>query len=162
CGSSRSIWTATFRHRDFCRSRRSGTGSRATEERTMSILIALAGLALILFVLFEAFETVVLPRRVAHPFRFTRFYYRNMWNCWRAVALLMHPGKRREAFLSWFGPLSLLGLFGAWFVGLILGFGILGWGLGLPVQTVDAQNDLGTYLYFSGVTFFTLGFGDVI
>jgi hypothetical protein len=127
----------------------------------MKMLVAPVGLALILFVLFEAFEAIVLPRRVTHPYRFTRFYYRNTWNLWRAIALWMRPGKRRETFLSWFGPLSLLCIFIVWFLGLIIGFGLLGWALDLPLSYIDREVNLGAYVYLSGVTFFTLGFGDV-
>jgi hypothetical protein len=125
------------------------------------ILVALASLALIFFVLVEAFEGVVLPRRVMRPYRFTRFYYRHAWGLWRVLAFCLKPGKRRETFLSWFGPLSLLGLFFNWFVGLIVGFGFLAWSLSLPISTAGGQADLEIYLYASGVNFFTLGLGDV-
>jgi hypothetical protein len=124
-------------------------------------VVFLASAALILCVLVETFESIVLPRRVMRPYRFTRFYYHNTWRLWRAVALVLKPGKVRAGFLSWFGPLSLLGLFFSWFLGLILGFGALGWALDLPINTVDGRTDLPTYLYLSGVTFFTLGLGDV-
>src|SRR5262249_1887085 len=81
---------------------------------------------------------------------------------WRALALTgIKPKRLREAFLSWFGPLSLLTLFMLWFLGLILGFGLLMWSIDMPVQTADGKADLPTYFYLSGVTFFTLGFGDV-
>jgi hypothetical protein len=129
----------------------------------MMILCSALSVLVIVGVLFEAFEVVVLPRRVTRPYRFTRLYYRSFWKLWRAVALSAMGRRRvREAFLSWFGPLSLLGLFVCWFLGLVLGFGLLMWSLDLPVQvTVEGKPDLPTYWYLSGVTFFTLGFGDV-
>jgi hypothetical protein len=125
------------------------------------ILVALASLALIFLVLLEAFEVVVLPRRIMRRYRFTRFYYQHSWKLWRVLALWLKPGKGRETFLSWFGPLSLLGLFFTWFVGLIAGFGFLAWSLSLPISTAGGQADLEIYLYASGVNFFTLGLGDV-
>jgi hypothetical protein len=125
------------------------------------ILVALASLTLIFFVLLEAFEVIVLPRRIMRRYRFTRFYYRHSWKLWRVLALWLKPGKGRETFLSWFGPLSLLGLFFTWFVGLIAGFGFLAWSLSLPISTAGGQADLEIYLYASGVNFFTLGLGDV-
>src|SRR6516164_1217184 len=124
-------------------------------------LVALASLGLILFVLVEAFEAIVLPRRVTRPYRFTRFYYKHSWKLWRGLGLWLKPGRRRETFLSWFGPLSLLGLFFLWFLGLIVGFGVLAWSLSLPITTSSGQADLATYVYSSGVNFFTLGLGDV-
>lgn len=125
------------------------------------ILAVLASLALIVMVLVESFEAMILPRRVTRPYRFNRFYYRNTWKLWRAIALWMKPGKRRETFLSWFGPLSLLLLIVLWFIGLIVGFGSLDWSLGLSISGSENPGGLGTYLYYSGVTFFTLGLGDV-
>jgi hypothetical protein len=128
-----------------------------------SALGLLLGLLLIAGVLLEAFEAVVLPRRVTRPYRFTRLYFWSFWKLWRAVALAAFKRTRpREAFLSWFGPLSLLGLFALWFLGLIVGFGLFMWSVGMPVQvTAEGKPDLPTYCYLSGVTFFTLGFGDV-
>jgi hypothetical protein len=129
----------------------------------MMVLFSALSVLLIAGVLFEAFEAIVLPRRVTRPYRFTRFYYRSFWKLWRAIALATFKQRRvREAFLSWFGPLSLLGLFVLWFTGLIVGFGLLMWSTDMPVQiTAEGKPDLATYCYLSGVTFFTLGFGDV-
>ncbi len=120
----------------------------------MTVLIALAGLVLIGVVLLDAFEAMLLPRRVAHAFRFTRLFYRGTWPSWRWLAGYLPRGRRREGFLSLFGPLSLLALFASWVVGLIAGFALLYWSL-------DGDRDLPACLYLSGSTFFTLGYGDV-
>jgi hypothetical protein len=128
----------------------------------MWIVGTLAGLGLIFLMLVEAFEAIVQPRRVTHPYRYTRFFYRNTWTVWRAVALCLPPGRLREAFLSTFGPLSLLALFITWVIGLIVGFALLQWSLGTALHTTpEDQRDFGSYLYLSGTTFFTLGYGDV-
>src|SRR4051794_19885107 len=65
-------------------------------EESLMMKIAMGGLGfvLILFVLFEAFEALVLPRRVVRPFRFTRLYYRTLWPCWGALAGLAPPRQR--------------------------------------------------------------------
>jgi Ion channel len=128
----------------------------------MSVLIIILSLALIVVVLWDAFETIVLPRRVTRRVRLTSLYYRVTWRPWRALCLGIGTRKRREAMLSVFGPLSMLALLSLWAVGLILSFALLHWALGTQLQTPDAQHNFGTYLYMSGVTFFTLGFGDVI
>jgi hypothetical protein len=60
-----------------------------------------------------------------------------------------------------FGPLSLLGLFAMWMLGLIVGFGLLHWSLGTVLQPASNGTSLATYLYLSGTTFFTLGYGDL-
>ena len=64
--------------------------------------------------------------------------------------------------MSLFGPLSILVLLGVWAVVLIVGFALLHWAIGTPLGGQAGIPGLGTYAYFSGVTFFTLGYGDVI
>src|ERR1700674_1707352 len=120
----------------------------------MWILGTLASLALIFFLLMDSFETTILPRRVTHGFRFARLFYRSTWSLWRALALRIPAGPLREAFLSWFGPLSLLALLTSWVVGLIVGFALLHWSLGTAITAPEGTANFSTYLYFSGGTFF--------
>jgi Ion channel len=127
----------------------------------MWIVIGLGSLGLISLALLEGFETMVLPRRVTRGVRWTRLFYRTSWTLWRAAGRHLAPGKRREYFLSVFGPFSLLGLFASWVLSLILGFALLHWSLGTTLTAPEGAAGLGTYLYLSGVTFFTLGYGDV-
>jgi hypothetical protein len=136
---------------------------RATRvrEQRMWFVGVLVGSALIVLTLVDGFETILQPRRVTHRFRFARLFYRSAWSFWRSVAGMISVAKRREAFLSIFGPVSLLGLFASWVIGLIVGFGVLHWSLGTSLHAVEAQRSLRTYLYLSGTTFFTLGYGDV-
>jgi hypothetical protein len=119
-----------------------------------------AGVALTLLVLWDAFETVILPRRVTRRFRLTRAFYALTWIPWSSVASLV-PGKRRDTLLSVFGPLSLLLLLGVWAVGLVIGFALLQWSLRSQLNTGPGAG-FGTYLYMSGTTFFTLGLGDIV
>jgi len=115
----------------------------------------------ILLVAQDAFETIVLPRRVIRRIRITRLYFRVTWTVWRFLGRLMRSGARRESYLSYFGPLSLLALFAFWAVLFVFGFGLLLWGLALPLNAPDKAIGFLTYLYLSGTTFFTLGLGDV-
>jgi Ion channel len=127
----------------------------------MSILIVLAGLVLIAVVLHDGFEVMLLPRRVSRNLRLTRLFYLGAWIVWRALADRLKPGKRRQVFFSWFGPSSVILLFAIWALCLIAAFGAIHWAIGSPMNTPGAQvPGLLDYLYFSGVTFFTLGFGD--
>lgn len=129
----------------------------------MHALAAAAGVAIIVAVLWEAFETVVLPRRVTRHFRFTRLFYRTTWKSWAALLGHMQPAKRRESYLSYYGPLSLLGLLVAWAVLLVIGFALVHWAAGssINVLTPGLPGGFWTDLYMSGTTFFTLGLGDV-
>jgi hypothetical protein len=120
-----------------------------------------AGALVIALILLDAFETILQPRRVTHRWRFARLFYRTTWRAWRSVAVMFKPGKRREAMLGTFGPLSLLTLFAAWMGGLVLGFALLHWSLRSVLMAPEARTTFLTYLYMSGTTFFTLGLGDV-
>ena len=127
----------------------------------MRILAAIFGIVVILLVAWDVFETIVLPRRVIRRIRITRLFFRVTWHAWRFLSRLMRPGARRESYLSYFGPLSLLALFAFWAVLFVFGFGLLLWGLALPVNAPEKTISFLTYLYLSGTTFFTLGLGDV-
>jgi hypothetical protein len=127
----------------------------------MAILAASFSVALIFIVLWDAFETMVLPRRVTRRVRLTRLFYRCTWLPWSAAARLIPSGKRRESYLGFYGPLSLLLLLSVWAVGLVVGFGALHWALGSAVNAPEGTAGFGTDLYLSGTTLFTLGLGDV-
>src|SRR5260370_39862980 len=73
----------------------------------MRWLIAVAGAALLAGVLWDAFETIILPRRVSGRIRLAKLFYRFTWAPWRATAG-PPSGRRRGALLSPSGPLSLL------------------------------------------------------
>ena len=128
----------------------------------MRTLVAIAGLSLIFIVLWDAFETVVLPRRVTRKFRLARYFYRATWRPWARIAGRLRNEKRREAYLSYFGPLSLLLLLSTWALGLVVSFALLHRAARGPVQAIDEVPGFGGDLYFSGTTFFTLGIGDVL
>lgn len=124
----------------------------------MTVLAAIAGLLLLAAVLQDAFEVMLLPRRVQRRFRFMRLYFRAAWSGWSAIAARFPAGARREGFLSVFGALSMVLLFGLWAAVLITGFGLIEWAL----QPAGHASPAWEQIYMSGVTFFTLGYGDVV
>ena len=121
-----------------------------------------AGVGVLAVVLWDAFETIILPRRVSGRIRLTKMFYRYTWAPWRATARLL-TGRRRDAFLSFYGPLSLIALLALWAVGSVFSFGLLQWAAG-SAMTVAGEGGTGfwTDVYMSGTTFFTLGLGDVV
>src|SRR3989442_5776935 len=78
---------------------------------------ALMAVALIGFVLWDAFEAIVLPRRVTRRWRLARLFYRLTWTLWSAVARRIASRARRESLLGVYGPLSLLFLLGVLEIG---------------------------------------------
>jgi len=128
----------------------------------MPILSGALGVALILVVLGDAFETIVLPRRVTRRISFARLFYQLTWLFWSTTVRLIFSRRRQETFLSWYGPLSLLLLLIFWATGLVIGFALVHWASGSILKTPEGTSSFTTYLYLSGTTFFTLGLGDVV
>jgi hypothetical protein len=127
----------------------------------MKILAAIAGISILLITLWEAFETIILPRRVTRPARIVRIFYRTTWVSWSAMNRLFRTKKMREAHLSYYGPLSLLALFATWALLLITGFALIHWAAGSAINAGGETPTFRTDLYLSGTTLFTLGLGDV-
>jgi Ion channel len=127
------------------------------------VLSIVVGLSLIITVLWEAFETIILPRRVRRRFRLTRLFYRGTWIPWSRGVRGIRSKQRKETLLSFFGPLSLIGLLALWAACLVLGFSLLHYGMGSHISAIDGvPPGFTTDLYLSGTNFFTLGLGDVV
>lgn len=122
----------------------------------------LAGVALFLIVLWDAFEAIILPRRVTRKFRLTRLFFKWTWGIWKPFVNLIPSRKTREALLGFYGPMSLILLIGVWAIGLVLGFGLMQYGTGSALNAGGLQPGFWTDVYMSGTTFFTLGLGDVV
>src|SRR5258708_36337278 len=92
----------------------------------------LAGVLLFLIVVWDAFEAIILPRRVTRKFRLTRLFFRFTWGVWKFLVNLVPARKPREALFGFYGPLSLLLLIGVWAIGLVFGFGLMQYGIMSP------------------------------
>jgi hypothetical protein len=126
------------------------------------MIVGLMASAAIAFVLHDAYEAMLLPRRVQRRVQFMTFYFRLTWACWKRLATRIAHPVRREALLSHFGPLAMLGLFATWATGLILAFGSLSWAVRPVASAPGGEVTWAESLYMSGVTFFTVGYGDVV
>jgi len=127
-----------------------------------SIPAAIGGVIIIGVVLLDAFETVVLPRRVTRHFKLTAWFYRRTWIPWKYVARQIRTPSRQQSFLGYFGPLLLFMLLAFWAAGLIFGFALLQYGIGEHEQLGNEPITFGRIIYHSGETFFTLGYGDIV
>jgi Ion channel len=128
----------------------------------ISIPAIVSGCVIIGAVLLDAFETVVLPRRVTRHFRLTAWFYRRTWIPWKKIAARIRTPARQQSFLGYFGPLSLIMLLAFWAAGLIFGFAVLQYGVGGHEQLGNEPLTFGRIVYHSGETFFTLGYGDIV
>src|SRR5271169_4385776 len=127
-----------------------------------SIPAIIFGAIIIFIVLQDAFETVVLPRRVTRQFKLTAWFLRRTWIPWRKFAAHIRIPSWQQNFLGYFGPLSLIMLLAFWAVSLIFGFALLQFGIGGHEQLGNEPLTFGKIVYHSGETFFTLGYGDIV
>lgn len=127
----------------------------------MRLLAVIFGIALIMLVAQDAFETIVLPRRVTRRIRLTKLFYRVIQLGWNSIGHIIRSSARRDSFRGYMAPLSLLALLIFWAALFILGYGLLLWGLALPLSALSNTTSFPTFLYLSSTTFFTLGLGDV-
>lgn len=127
----------------------------------MHILTLIAGILCLFTVLFDAFQTIILPRRATGRFRLTNLFYKFTWKPWALfVGRLRNPRKRETAF-SYYGPMSLILLLVVWASAMVIGFALIFFSLGSPFSDGTQQPGLRSDLYVSGTTIFTLGLGDV-
>ena len=127
----------------------------------MRIATVIAGVFCLFVVLFDAFQTIIVPRRAMGKLRLTNLFYGLTWRPWIYFAKLVRQPNKRESVLSYYGPMSLILLLMVWAAGLVVGFGLLYSSLGRPFHDGLESSVIRTDLYVSGTTLFTLGLGDV-
>jgi hypothetical protein len=131
-------------------------------DKIISVIAGISAILLIFGILWDVFEVIILPRRVSRRVRLTVLIYAITWGPYSAIVRRIRNEGRREGFLSFYGPLSVILLLVVWMTGLILGFALLQWVLGSPITAPEGTPNFGTDLYLSGTTFITLGLGDVV
>ncbi|AIE85223.1 potassium channel family protein [Fimbriimonas ginsengisoli] len=122
-------------------------------------LATLIGVLCVLVVLVDAFETIILPRTVMRRLRMSNVFFDVAGNIYRYIGR-MRDCQRKKMLLVAFAPLTLLGLISLWAALIILGWALIYWSLGIHFSGPTMTPMSG--LYLSGVTFFTLGYGDIV
>src|SRR5205823_4270768 len=72
----------------------------------MGVIEFIAGLVLVLSTLWDAFETIVLPRTIRRVLRLTRMVYLASWFAWSSI--VRPRASFQEPLLGFFGPLFLI------------------------------------------------------
>jgi hypothetical protein len=128
----------------------------------VNALAFIVGILCLFIVLFDAFQTIILPRRAIGRVRLTSVFYWFTWRPWRFLTRRLHDTRLRETIFSYYGPLSLILLLAVWATMMIVGFALLYFSLGSPFTDSTHMSRFYSDLYVSGTTIFTLGLGDVI
>jgi hypothetical protein len=126
------------------------------------ILALVSGATVVGIVLWDAFETLVLPRTPTRTLRLTRLFYRTTWRWWHQRARAVRSDRRRDRFLAVYGPLSVIALLTLWASGLVLGFALLQWSQRELLVNLTGSPHFFDDLYMSATTIFALGIGDVM
>src|SRR2546428_3925190 len=118
------------------------------------------GLALLLVILYDIFQSVVLPRPAINKLGTVRYLVRAIWWTWRWVGDRMSSIPRRERWLATYGPVGVLTVFTAWGLALVLAFGLIIDGVRDEMHPVP--DSFGTSVYFSATTLVPLSYGDFV
>jgi hypothetical protein len=118
------------------------------------------GLACLLLVFWDVFQTIVVPRPTPGIFRIARHLTRSTWRIWRRLFGGIRRPLVRERYLGIYAPALVLTLLATWLLILVLGYGLMLLALGDELR--PPVHDLPTAAYFAGTSLLTIGFGDVV
>jgi hypothetical protein len=125
----------------------------------MEPLAIVGGIGLIVLAFVDLLNTLVSTSTSNHRYWPTNIVGVRLFALVRMVAVRMKATSTvRERLLSVFAPVMLLVLLAMWVTLQVVGFGLIWWGMG----GVDGVLSLGDNIYYSGVVFFTVGFGEVL
>lgn len=125
----------------------------------MNIVAVLVGVLLVVSVLADLINTLVAPNTSTSRWWLTGILYRSSWKVVSFVGKRLANGLLRERIYSLFAPISVLVMLVAWVAQQVIGFGLIWWGLRGGIEGVNGLLDS---FYFSGVVYFTIGFGEVV
>jgi hypothetical protein len=114
----------------------------------LHLLVALAGVVVVVRTVLSAVRTFVVPR--GDNDALSRLVFRVMRKLFDLVAHSRRPYAARDRIMAYYGPIALMLLPAWWLVLLLAGFGAIYWGL-FDVDPVEA-------LVISGSSMLTLGF----
>lgn len=124
----------------------------------LEVLAVVVGVLAVLSVLTDMINTLVTTQTSSWKWWLSRRLAEVTWQVVRTIACRLPQGALRERLLATLAPILVLMMLVAWVAQQILGFGLIWWGLG-GVSGVESLLDS---IYYSGVVFFTVGFGEVV
>jgi Ion channel len=122
-------------------------------------VLGLLGIVIVLTTLWDGFETIVMTRSVSQNWRLTKVFYFLVRRQYYSLTAKVKQERWRNTLLMVYPPLSLMVLFSLWGGFIILGFALVNYGFN--AQHTSGSLDPFSAWYYSGVTFLTLGFGDI-
>ncbi len=122
------------------------------------LALSAGGVLLIGLVLWDIFQTVVLPRPSPTRVRIARNLIRASWPVWSWRAQRRSTSVDREKILGSYAPAIVLLLLVTWMLVMVIGFSLALFALR---DGISPTPDFGSALYFAGTSVLTIGFGDI-
>ncbi len=124
----------------------------------MNVVLIVLGVLLVVSVFADLVNTLVSTNTSAWRWWLSRQVTTLSYGMVRAVAVRLPEGRVRSGILAAFGPILILLLLIVWVTQQIVGFALIWHGM----NGIDGADTLLDSLYYSGVVFFTVGFGEVV
>lgn len=120
----------------------------------------IAGLALLGIVMWDIFQSIVVPRPTPGRIRISRYVVPPAWRLWRALGRRKRTADARDAFLGLFAPGATVLLFAMWLACMVVAYGLILFAMRAEIRPAFAN--LFDAFYFAGTSVLTLGFGEII
>lgn len=132
---------------------------RSTVGPVGGLVVVIVGVGLVLVAIADLLNTLVSTSTSPARWWPSRVIGRSLFRALRSVARrLPEHSSPRERMLSAFGPVLVIVLLATWVTLQIVGFALV-WRV---LDDTGAIGDLGDAAYYSGVVYFTVGFGEIV
>jgi voltage-gated potassium channel Kch len=126
----------------------------------MDAVLFIVGAFVFGIVLWDIFQSIVVPRPTPGGLRLARYVIPPTWRLWRALGTRRRDANAADWFLGLFAPGAAILLFAGWLVVLIAADGLMLFAL--RAQITPHLGDYGDAVYFAGTSVLTLGFGEIV
>ncbi len=125
----------------------------------LSFILSLVGFALITIAFADLINTLISTSTSPARWWPSNLIGRSLFSALRSIASRMpETSGARERMLAAFGPLLVIALLGTWAIFQVVGFALIWWEL----DDIASISGFGDALYYSGVVYFTVGFGEIV
>lgn len=126
----------------------------------MDVLLFLAGLILLGIVLWDIFQSIVVPRPTPGRLRLGRYLIPPTWRVWRWIGTRARNPQATDWFLGLYAPGAAIILFVVWLAIIVVADGLMLWAL--RAEVTPQLGGFADALYFAGTSVLTLGFGEIV
>jgi hypothetical protein len=111
-------------------------------------------------VLWDVFQTIVVPRPTPGRLRITRYVIQPSWSAWRAMGARARSDLARDQFYGLYAPAAVIVLLATWLLLLTIGYGLVLYAVRADLSPAPA--DLLSAIYLGGNSILTLGSAGVL